>query len=115
MVTMKELIARAQQKLDVAIAARGEKQAALLDLRDKIENGDESVTREMIAALAAERDGLDAEVRTLQAECDELIAEEDRIAAEKAADKARKSAEKVASKTAASKPGAPKPGVQKPA
>ena len=80
MVTMKELIARAQQKLDVAIAARGEKQAALLDLRDKIENGDESVTREMIAALAAERDGLDAEVRTLQAECDELIAEAKRDA-----------------------------------
>lgn len=80
MVTMKELIARAQKRLDDAIAARGEKQAALLDLRDKIEKGDESVTREMIAALAAERDGLDAEVRAAQAERDELIAEQERDA-----------------------------------
>lgn len=80
MVTMKELIARAQKKLDDAIAARGEKQAALLDLRDKIEKGDESVTREMIAALAAERDGLDSEVRSVQAELDELIAEQKRDA-----------------------------------
>ena len=80
MVTMKELIARAQKKLDDAIAARGEKQAALLDLRDKIEQGDESVTREMIAALAAERDTLDAEVRSAQAERDELIAEQERDA-----------------------------------
>ncbi len=80
MVTMKELIARSQKKLDDAIAARGEKQAALLDLRDKIESGDESVTREMIAALAAERDGLDTEVRAAQAERDELIAEAERDA-----------------------------------
>jgi len=80
MVTMQDLIARAQQSLDAAISARGEKQAALLDLRDKIESGDESVTREMVAALAGERDALDSQVREAQAKLDELRAEDARDA-----------------------------------
>ena len=80
MVTMQDLIARAQESLDAAISARGEKQAALLDLRDKIESGDESVTREMVAALAGERDALDSQVREAQAKLDELRAEDARDA-----------------------------------
>lgn len=83
MLTMKDLIARRAKELDDAISVRGEKQAALLDLRDKIENGDESVTREAIAAMASERDAADAAIREAEAELAQLRAEQaedDRIA-----------------------------------
>ena len=74
MITMKELIARAQKSLDDAITLRGEKQAALLDLRDKLENGAE-VSREAVAAAAGERDQADAAVREAQAKLEEYEAE----------------------------------------
>ena len=82
--TLQELLARAVKERDEVMAARGVKQAALLDLRSKLEDGDESITREAVAAAVAERDAADvaldgarAKVADLEAE----IAREDEIAA----------------------------------
>lgn len=73
--TMAELIAAAQKRLDEAIAARRTRQDHLVALRSQLESGDASVTLESVQAAIAERDVADTALDAARAEVDELRAE----------------------------------------
>lgn len=73
--TLKELLSRAMKERDDMVAERGVKQNALLDLRGKLEDGDESITREAVAAAVAERDAADVALDAARAKVQELEGE----------------------------------------
>lgn len=73
--TLKELLSRAMKERDDMVAERGVKQNALLDLRSKLEDGDESITREAVAAAVAERDAADVALDAARAKVQELEGE----------------------------------------
>lgn len=78
--TWDEWIARAEKALSDAIAERDVEQASLLDLRDKLAAGDETITREDIAKVTARLDAADVKVREATVARDEAVAEQARDA-----------------------------------
>lgn len=78
--TLAELIAAAEQRAADAVTARQTSQSVLLDLRSRVEAGDDTVTVEAIDTAAAARDAADAAVDRTQAEVDKLRGEEARDA-----------------------------------
>lgn len=78
--TFDDLIKNCESRLRDAIAVRTAEQSELVDLRDKLAAGDESITREMVTAQVAKRETADARVDELSAELDELRAEQARDA-----------------------------------
>jgi len=78
--TFDDLIKNCESRLRDAIALRTAEQSELVDLRDKLAAGDESITREMVTAQVAKRETADARVDELSAELDELRAEQARDA-----------------------------------
>ena len=60
MFTPEQLLANSQTRLRDAIAERKAAQDELLALRDKLESGDDSITRDMVTSQVALRDAADA-------------------------------------------------------
>lgn len=73
--TLDELIQRAREALNTALATRQQEQDALMALRS-----DENLTEDAVTARVATRDSADAEVTRRQAALDELLAEQTREA-----------------------------------
>ncbi len=84
MFTPEQLLANSQTRLRDAIAERKAAQDELLALREKLESGDDSITRDMVTSQVALRDAADAKVDDLSAEVDAMraeIARDEQIAA----------------------------------
>ena len=75
MFTPEQLLANSQTRLRDAIAERKAAQDELLALREKLESGDDSITRDMVTSQVALRDAADAKVDDLSAEVDAMRAE----------------------------------------
>lgn len=73
--TLAELIAAAEQRMNAAVTARRTAQDALVTLRTQVEGGDATVTVETIQAASAARDAADSDLDARRAEVDALRAE----------------------------------------
>ena len=81
--TIAELIAAAEQRLDVAISERAAKQDALIAMRSAVEAGDATITDERVSEAIAARDAADSALRAAEAKLSDLRAdqaEDERIA-----------------------------------
>ena len=81
--TIEELIAAAEQRLDVAISERAAKQDALIAMRSAVEAGDATITDERVSEAIAARDAADSALRAAEAKLSDLRAdqaEDERIA-----------------------------------
>ena len=73
--TLEQLLARAQERLTAALAARATQQEALVALRTQVDAGDATVTPESVEGAIASRDAADGAVTAAQREVDNLTGE----------------------------------------